>query len=295
MGLPMPLFLAVRATKPGTAPRELELIGRDLAIGRSPEADVSLPDPTQQVSSRHCQVQFRDGGYVLADSSTNGTLLNGVRIAAPQRLKAGDVIGVGHYVIDVAERAAAAKAADVRMDLNSWDRAPARSATQAPPPASVPAPSAGMSPSETSLAQALARLVATRARQRGELGVRSPDPLAGNPLAGDAGRAAAPLSDAAVTAAVDEIERHHAATLRAMRGAFRATLDRISPEAIGRTAKAADTGDARDAALWRAYVAAFDGAGPDEQGFVESFARAFRDAYEDLARDTPSSAARRPS
>ena len=283
------------------APREIELVGRDLAIGRSSDVDLTLPDPTQQVSSRHCQVQFRGDGYILVDSSTNGTLLNGGRIATPQRLKAGDVIGVGRYMIDVTERAPVSKAVEARMDLNSWDRTTAKTPAPTPAKPTIAPRAEPASELEKSLAQAVAHLVATRSRQRNELGVRSPDPLAGNPLTAPFDGAAqslngSSLSEAAVTAAVDEIERHHAATLRAMQSAFRETLDRIAPAAIERSVTATPgTGDAHAAALWRAYAAAFEGVGTSEHGFVDMFARGFREAYEELTRNKSSSATRRPS
>lgn len=50
-----------------------------LLVGRSPSADVSIPD--NQVSSKHAELSQQDGRWVIADAgSTNGTFLEGKRI-----------------------------------------------------------------------------------------------------------------------------------------------------------------------------------------------------------------------
>lgn len=79
----------------------LKLDRHGARIGRSPHMDWSLPDPRSYISSTHCEVEYRDGGYVLVDRSTNGTYVNGAkaRLAGPHRIADGDVILVGHYEI----------------------------------------------------------------------------------------------------------------------------------------------------------------------------------------------------
>lgn len=50
-----------------------------LLVGRSPSADVSIPD--NQVSSRHAELRQQDGRWVIVDQrSTNGTFVEGKRI-----------------------------------------------------------------------------------------------------------------------------------------------------------------------------------------------------------------------
>ncbi|MFD1951493.1 type VI secretion system-associated FHA domain protein TagH [Sphingomonas arantia] len=70
-------------------------------IGRSPHADWSLPDPSNLISSRHCEIGYRDGLYLLTDQSTNGTYLNGAaeRLRGAHGLVDGDRFAVGHYTI----------------------------------------------------------------------------------------------------------------------------------------------------------------------------------------------------
>jgi type VI secretion system protein ImpI len=87
---------------PDGGPLEISVKGqRGIDIGRDPYLDWTLPDPGRIVSSRHCEVRFRDGAYWLHDISSNGTFLNGseLRMPAPHRLGDGDRIEIGHYVI----------------------------------------------------------------------------------------------------------------------------------------------------------------------------------------------------
>jgi type VI secretion system protein ImpI len=76
---------------------------RGLDIGRDTHLDWTLPDPARVVSGKHCEVRYRDGGYWLYDVSTNGTFLNGSdrRLKAPHRLRNGDRLSIGPYLIAV--------------------------------------------------------------------------------------------------------------------------------------------------------------------------------------------------
>jgi type VI secretion system protein ImpI len=76
---------------------------RGLDIGRDTHLDWTLPDPSRVISGKHCEVRYRDGGYWLYDVSTNGTFLNGSdrRLQAPHRLRNGDRLSIGPYLIAV--------------------------------------------------------------------------------------------------------------------------------------------------------------------------------------------------
>jgi len=211
----------------GGAPAPFTLHERDAVIGRGPDVDWTLPDPL--VSSRHCEIGFRHGVYLIRDTSSNGTLVNGQRLAAIHKLASGDVLGIGGFTVRVQEGAVA------------------------------PVQSAGGDALVPALAGALATLLATRARQRAELGVTAPDRLRANPLGGDAATAGDRLralepaaAQAAVADALDEVERHHAASVAAMAATLREVLAQTGPK-----------GDA----------------------FVERFAVAFRQSYERLAAE----------
>jgi type VI secretion system protein len=111
---------------------QLELDRHGAVIGRSAHADWSLPDARNHISSRHCEISYRDGVYLLADRSTNGTFLNGSpeRLTAPHPLADGDRIQIGRYEIvarcDEAPAAAPAPVAASGDGWGEWD-APAAS------------------------------------------------------------------------------------------------------------------------------------------------------------------------
>ena len=70
---------------------------RSWVIGNSPECDVVVDSPL--ASARHCQLTQTPEGYFLNDlGSTNGTYVNGVRIAVPIRLTLRDSITLGRTV-----------------------------------------------------------------------------------------------------------------------------------------------------------------------------------------------------
>src|ERR1700734_1999412 len=86
---------------PDGGPIRIEVKGRGLDLGRDSHLDWTLPDSSRSISGKHCEVRYRDGGYWLYDVSTNGTFLNDDhdRMQAPHRLRDGDRIVIGDYVI----------------------------------------------------------------------------------------------------------------------------------------------------------------------------------------------------
>ena len=80
----MPLTLTIRPDDRAFAPPPLRLDGRGATIGRAPGCDWTLPDERATISSRHCEIAFQGGGYVVTDRSTNGTSINGRRIDGAQ-------------------------------------------------------------------------------------------------------------------------------------------------------------------------------------------------------------------
>ncbi len=80
---------------------EIRLGLREVRIGRSKEADLLLPDPS--VSRNHARI-FRVGDqYFLADSSRNGTFVDGKRISQVQ-LDGGLAFRIGPYQIHFSRR-----------------------------------------------------------------------------------------------------------------------------------------------------------------------------------------------
>jgi type VI secretion system protein ImpI len=92
-------------TLPDGGPTSFTVAGkRTVDIGRDQHLDWTLPDPTRFVSGKHCEVHYRDNAYWLHDVSTNGTFFYGVeqRMRSPHRLKDGDRLVIGQYIISVA-------------------------------------------------------------------------------------------------------------------------------------------------------------------------------------------------
>ena len=70
-------------------------------IGRSLDNEWILPDTERYLSGKHARVDFRAGTYVLVDTSSNGTYVNGAQVPLGKyhdyALKDGDYIRLGEY------------------------------------------------------------------------------------------------------------------------------------------------------------------------------------------------------
>jgi len=102
---PEPERLVLRVRK-GIAPRREFALDRTLVVGREPGCDVLVADA--RVSRRHCVVDVADGVPHVRDlDSSNGTVLNGTRVAA-STLGCGDVLALGdtELVVDAVSEGA---------------------------------------------------------------------------------------------------------------------------------------------------------------------------------------------
>ena len=70
-------------------------------IGRGTDNEWILPDPERYLSGKHARVDFRAGTYVLVDTSSNGTYVNGAQVPLGKYhdypLKDGDYVRLGEY------------------------------------------------------------------------------------------------------------------------------------------------------------------------------------------------------
>ncbi len=132
-------------------PARIELPDRGAIIGRSPTVTWCLPDPSSHISSRHCEIIFRDGQYIVNDTSTNGTFLNGRQVTAPTPLASGNLLTIGSYQISVViEGVAPAALAHTAAAPSGWAgwETPGSTPVEAPasdgwgPAAAIGAPSA---------------------------------------------------------------------------------------------------------------------------------------------------------
>lgn len=87
---------------PSGSPLSFTASGRSFEIGRE-NRDWTLPDPKMFVSGRHCEIRYDAGAFWLHDVSRNGTFVNGSaqRLAGPHRLRQGDRVRIGPYVVCV--------------------------------------------------------------------------------------------------------------------------------------------------------------------------------------------------
>jgi type VI secretion system protein len=140
--MPLTLTILNAGRLDNGSPLSLVLDRRGATIGRDPTTDWCLPDPSLHISSRHCEIQFRDGDYVLNDISTNGTFLNGAmaRLPGPHVIRQGDVLVIGHFELGAAFDAETAAAMSARNaapppppSWRGWESGPEGAPPPAPP------------------------------------------------------------------------------------------------------------------------------------------------------------------
>src|SRR5213593_3845271 len=73
--------------------REYAIAGSSLVFGRDASCDVVVAG--KDVSRRHAEIVQTPKGYLLVDSSTNGTSVNDVRVEGQRLLARADVITIG--------------------------------------------------------------------------------------------------------------------------------------------------------------------------------------------------------
>src|SRR6202020_2201243 len=75
--------------------------GHGGTIGRGTDNEWILPDPERYLSGKHARVDFRAGAYILVDTSSNGTYVNGAQVPLGKYhdypLKDGDYVRLGEY------------------------------------------------------------------------------------------------------------------------------------------------------------------------------------------------------
>jgi type VI secretion system protein ImpI/type VI secretion system protein len=100
----MTLTLSILRCPDSAVPETRQVSGGDYRIGRGPDNDWVLPDPTRVLSKHHCVIEFRGGFWQVRDLSTNGTFLNAA--AEPigkdqvRPLSDGDRLRLGPFEIE---------------------------------------------------------------------------------------------------------------------------------------------------------------------------------------------------
>src|SRR5450432_317266 len=99
------MFAIVISEKGGAERREL-FDKHEINVGRVQGNDLMLPKGN--VSKRHARLLFRDGRFIVTDlKSTNGTYVNGRKIAQATIVREGDKIYVGDFVLRVEQSSSA--------------------------------------------------------------------------------------------------------------------------------------------------------------------------------------------
>ncbi len=93
------MFLISIAEK-GGGTKEVTFDQDEVTLGRLDENDIVLNKGN--VSKYHSKFVFKGGKYIVVDlKSTNGTFINGKKIAAPQVVKPSDKVYIGDYVLNL--------------------------------------------------------------------------------------------------------------------------------------------------------------------------------------------------
>ncbi len=110
----------------------------EVTIGR--DTSNTLPINDAEVSRKHARMELRGSAYLIQDlGSTNGTFVNGKRVAGMQVLNAGDLVSFGEGIVLVYEAI---------QDINATvlSSKPPATAVSKPAPAPVPTPTPASTP-----------------------------------------------------------------------------------------------------------------------------------------------------
>lgn len=108
-------YLAVVAGE--RAGLRVELGGTPIVIGRVPPADLVIDD--SQISRKHCRINMANGEVFATDlGSSNGTYLDGTRIAGTVLLEPGSQLQIGAHVVEHEYRSRKEVEASRELDLD---------------------------------------------------------------------------------------------------------------------------------------------------------------------------------
>lgn len=139
----MPQFQFVMRSGP-TPGVTFPLEGEQLTIGRDSTNGVAINDA--EVSRKHSRLTFQGGKYVLEDlGSTNGTFVNGQRLAGPVVLKSGDVVSLGEQIVLMYDAIQTDGGATVAVSRKAVQAAPPPAYSAAPSYSPPPPPAAAYS------------------------------------------------------------------------------------------------------------------------------------------------------
>jgi len=94
------MSFSIILTEKGGATQRLDFESEEITIGRVDENDICLPKGN--ISKKHTKIVVKDGKIIVLDlKSTNGTYVNGKKLAGPQVITPSDKVYVGDFILSV--------------------------------------------------------------------------------------------------------------------------------------------------------------------------------------------------
>src|SRR5881275_2021216 len=91
---------SVILTEKGGSTQRLDFESEEITIGRVDENDICLPKGN--ISKKHTKIVVKDGKVIVLDlKSTNGTYVNGKKLAGPQVISATDKVYIGDFILNI--------------------------------------------------------------------------------------------------------------------------------------------------------------------------------------------------
>ena len=132
-------MFAIIISEKGGAERRESFDKNEINVGRVQGNDLMLPKGN--VSKHHARLLFRDGRFIVTDlKSTNGTYVNGRKIAQATIVREGDKIYIGDFVLRLETNGAAAAVSQEPTAGAEEESIRTVARDQAAPPGRPPAP-----------------------------------------------------------------------------------------------------------------------------------------------------------
>jgi pilus assembly protein CpaF len=94
------MSFSVILTEKGGPTQRLDFECEEITIGRVDENDICLPKGN--ISKKHTRIVVKDGKIIVLDlKSTNGTYVNGRKLAGPQVISPADKVYIGDFILNV--------------------------------------------------------------------------------------------------------------------------------------------------------------------------------------------------
>jgi pSer/pThr/pTyr-binding forkhead associated (FHA) protein len=151
--------------------REYAIAGTSLVFGRDASCDVVVPG--KDVSRRHAEIVQTPKGYLIVDSSTNGTSVNDARIEGQRLLARADVITIGEEKFRFYADTAAPPAPPAPRPPPPLENAPPGPAASAPSAVSPRTESKGTAPVAEKLKETIHGVPAAQRPTGGGAGLAS--------------------------------------------------------------------------------------------------------------------------